>query len=78
MTPLGDWMVFGVPAVEFTKRVVTRVPGGYLNRWLVRKVDYVPDRSHILMDKQLKHIYAHPALVAEIRAALPRRDGFRC
>lgn len=64
---IGEIMVFGTAAAEFTERVVSRVPGGYLNRWLVRKVEYRPNRNYILFHEGQRQIYCHPALVAEIR-----------
>lgn len=68
---IGEWQIFGTVAAEFTERVVSRVNGGFQNRWLIRHVEYRPNKNHIIIHEGQRQIYCHPALVAEIRKALP-------
>jgi len=53
----------------FLEKKVVRVPGGYLNRWLVRAEVMVPSRQ-IIHDRMNNRIYCHPAMLAEIKRAM--------
>lgn len=53
-------------------KVVKRVPGGYMNRWLIRAEVLEPRLYARFFDGRL---HAHPAIIAKIKAELAAVKG---
>ena len=60
-----------VPAPHMVEVKEVRVPGGYMNRWLIRAFRPVPSRKFIT-DRMNSRIYAHPEVIQEIKRAATR------
>lgn len=63
--------LFGIEIIPtdnfmFTEKKVTRIPGGYMNHWLIRAEITVPSRK-IIHDHLNNRIYCHPAMLQEIK-----------
>ena len=63
MSPFSGIQVH--PSPLMTERKVIRVPGGYMNHWLIRAEVEVPSRR-IIHDRLNGRIYCHPAMLNEI------------
>lgn len=71
---MNGGMYFGprlVPAPHMVETVVGRVPGGYMNRWLIRGVSTRPMRS-VIHDSQRNVIYAHPEVLEQLKKELSK------
>jgi len=64
------------PSPMMVEKKVMRVPGGYLNRWLIRAEVMVPSSS-IIHDKINNRMYCHPAVLEHIRQVVPEKTGAR-
>lgn len=58
------------PNPLMVEKKVMRVPGGYLNRWLIRAEVTVPS-SNVIHDRINNRMYCHPAMMERIRQAIP-------
>lgn len=64
----------GVPIIGNPCMVVLeeqRVPGGYMNRWLIRRVVNVPSRQ-VIHDRRHNRLYCHPSLLTELQRAVAK------
>lgn len=61
------------PSAFMTETVVTRVRGGYMNRWWIRAEVVRPVRR-ILIDEASGRAFCHPDVLAELRRAVERKQ----
>lgn len=56
------------------RRIESRVRGGYMNRWLIRKVDVLREPYAVMAADHLfggQALYAHPEVLARMRRVDP-------
>lgn len=66
--------LMGIPIIEHelaTSRVEVRVPGGYMNHWLIRSFE---QRPCMIYDRMNKRFYVHPSLIPALHRAFQRHS----
>lgn len=59
-----------IPSSLLVEKKVMRVPGGYMNRWLIRAEVVVPSKR-MIHDLINNRIYMHPEMIKALHRVLP-------
>jgi hypothetical protein len=76
MTSFGGIRLVAHDPTLFVERKFVRIPGGYMNRWLIRAEVIVPTRN-VIHDRVNDIMYCHPEMLEEIKVALIHAGAYR-